>query len=215
MTETAKRGRPKTKTPRRANGEGSVMWDGNKQRWRAQVRIGQHPDGRPIYKQRFTLERDDAEQYRLDMLRQYRGAEIVGATPTLAVLAFDWLRLVNTRRAVSTRTNVESDVRRHIIDSKLGTLPVDRLTFVHVEQWLADMAAKGYRRPTITTYRKHLGQICRWAVKRRQMAANPVELAEMPSAITASTPRRTFTIAEAERFLAACRARTNRGVRSS
>lgn len=203
---TGGRGRPKARPAKRENGSGSITWDASKQRWRVELTVGRTADGRQIRKKRLIVDREEAEQVRLDMLRQYRGAEITGATPTLAQHAEDWLKLVNARRAPSTRTVVESDVRKHIIGGQLGHLVIDRLTYRHVEIWLADMRDQGFTHWTITTKKRTLSQILRWGVKRGLIGANPVQFAEMPANIRAGETKRAFTLDEASRFIAACQA---------
>lgn len=138
------------------------------------------------------------------MRRQQEVHGTTGAAPTVAEYAEQWLRKVNARRAISTRDNCEGDVRRHITTGTLAGLPLDRVTYEHVEAWLQQMQARRLKLDSILTYRKHLGQIFRWAVKRGLIGANPVEFAELPADIAESAPRITFSVEEAERFVATC-----------
>lgn len=202
------RGRPKAKAPERANGEGNIQFcAGRSKPWRVRLRVGSTPEGKGIVKGGYYADRDEANAELVLLRRQYTGITVVsGQILTVAELAEEWLETINAQRVVSTRTMVEADVRRHVTKGSLANLPVDKIGRRHVQAWLNDMRDRGFVKDTILTYRKHLNQICEWAIANEDtgMRVNPVSRAAMPANIKPTKKRTTFTLEEAERFVATC-----------
>jgi integrase len=149
---------------------------------------------------------EECEHKVWQLIERAQTHDLSKAPTTVSVLAEDWLAKVNTRtnRAVSTRANAEADVRRLIIGQAIGKHRVDRLTVQHVEAWLEAMARRGYKKPTMEMYRKHLHQIIDRGIALRMLTVNVVAMAEWPAEIEESRQHIAFTPEEATKFVEWC-----------
>jgi integrase len=83
----------------------------------------------------------------------------------------------------------------------VGRYRLDKLRPEHVEAWLESEAAAGKAKRTLELYRLTLGEILRWAEKRRLVSWNAARLAEMPVGARPPAEKRTLNEDEAQRLL--------------
>ena len=82
----------------------------------------------------------------------------------------------------------------------IGPLRVDRTSTERLEELFAAMATKGYATSTIDRNWNYLNQACQHALRARRTKTNPAAGVLLP-AVRPSTPRKSFTIEQAQRLL--------------
>ena len=82
----------------------------------------------------------------------------------------------------------------------IGPLRVDRTSTERLEELFAAMVPKGYATSTIDRNWNYLNQACQHALRARRTKTNPAAGVLLP-AVRPSTPRKSFTIEQAQRLL--------------
>ncbi len=186
---------------RRGSGEGTI-YQRSDGRWEGKVDAG-WSGGQRLRKSIYGRTRKEVADKLLAVLREQRdGRLVVGRAPTVGQYLGEWLRVVEPSVRAKTYTSYEGTVRLHISPS-LGRLRLDKLTPVHVHDWLRGKAATGLS-PRSVQYILHvlriaLGKAERWGLVTRNAAA----LVDGPR-----VPRRPASVLnpdEARRFLEAAR----------
>lgn len=188
----------------------TVRWNKAAGRWMAWVRF---PDG-----SRRKVERvDKADAQRdLDELLTLR-AQSVDPGPRREKLASfaevieAWFAegcpnvapTANSRHARVKSPNTVANARQLLGTSVLpviGPLRVDRTSTERLEELFAAMVTKGYATSTIDRNWNYLNQACQHALRARRTKTNPAAGVLLP-AVRPSTPRKSFTIEQAQRLL--------------
>ena len=114
-----------------------------------------------------------------------------------------WMTTVVASRVESDNTvaNYSAIVRRHL-QPGLGAVPLDGLTPERVDGFLASKAAAGLSKSYVGRMRTILADALSHAERRRLVRWNAAKQSIMPKC-EPTTPRRSFTVAEARMILAA------------
>lgn len=202
---------------RRGNGEGSIFFEEERNRWIGQISIADPGSGKRSRPKVTGKSRTEVAR----KLKELRDQEGVAASSsrvrTVGELLDLWFETAAAAKLGpgSTLDNYGSQIDKHI-KPKLGRLRLDKVTAEDIDRFLLSMAADGYSRSTLVKLRSVLRQAFRWGVKRRHISWDPAALAEMPSQLVfdAATPKqvrkaRALTPDEARRFVAATLGRRN------
>lgn len=188
--------------PKRANGEGTVRWDGNRQRWVGRVTIGFTADGRPIRPSFVEKKKADAER----RMKEAKAAVEVGLLPpdmrlTVGTYLQTWLASLPSSGRVSESTiaTYETRVRLYLMPA-VGHIKLRALTPFHVAQLLMDMRERGLATETQRLTRAVLRRALRVAEQQGLVERNVAAIADGPRTIS-SKEKRSLTEAQARSFL--------------
>lgn len=181
---------------RRARGEGTVLWDADRDRWRGRVYL----DGK-----RHTVSAKTKEEAARKL-----GAVIHGdpaerradKRATVKRILTDWsaAALPNRKLAPATRDGYAWAVDAWI--EVLGRRVAGDLTVEDVERALSRLQRKrALSKASMVKLRSVLSQAMTWAVRRRTIAKNPVDGCEVPRTSTALRELRTLSQAELRAIL--------------
>lgn len=162
----------------RENGEGSLYLDQSSGRWIAAVTVGVDENGRQIRRRASAKKRADAAAKLRKLLREADLAPAsAGAPRTLGGYLDGWLVDVEASRAFGTYESYRNAVEIHI-KPHLGTIPLRKLSPVHVQRWLTALADTGSRA------RQNAFRVLRTAlndaVRLRIVASNPTDSFNTP-----------------------------------
>lgn len=133
---------------------------GGEVRYRARVKHA----GREVATRVFVRKRD-AESWERDQVRSLHAGEWIDprrGRVTLAAIAPDWLRSLETLKRKSRRAH-ESAWRNHIAP-KFGAAPVASITGAQVSAWVGDLVASGLAPATAQRYLASLRSLLAFAV---------------------------------------------------
>lgn len=183
------------KAPPRPKGSGSIVAEKRNGRetgrWVGQLDITVG-GGKRRRKKVTGANRTEVEQ-KLHALRIKEGmnVDVSQRSPTVAELVDQWRGHGCPRPGGSRQGKAESTLQAlhrrlddHLVPA-IGRRRVDELRPEHVERWLADEAAKGYRHATILDYRGDVVQLLNWALGRRLVTWNVAQVAHVPEAADA------------------------------
>jgi integrase len=100
--------------------------------------------------------------------------------PTFKKLAEDWIKVKANKVRASTLEGYKGHLRHHFDDIK--DVPVNRITPVIVEHYLADKVYQGMNLSTLRRVTVTFNQIMKYAVRHNYTDYNPVRDAERPRA---------------------------------
>ena len=163
---------------KRGNGEGSVYFEPDRQKWCVSVKL---PDGK---RQRFRFETKQAANKKLREALQAKDHGLPVPTDRLTVGQYlsDWLeQTIKPGRRKGTYLRYEAAVRLHI-SPVLGKIPVARLGPQDVQRLQTALLAKGLGTKAIDLVRATLSGAMSQAVKFGLAVRNPVPLVDPPHA---------------------------------
>lgn len=180
---------------RRVRGEGTVYKDETRNRWVGQVWIA----GRRRKVSGMTQEEAAAKLGRLvhgDDSERHADRRV-----SVAKLLEDW-----QTKALPGRTLAPSTIEGHawaadLWRAELGKVRLADLDALTVETALARMARRGLGRASLIKARATLRQAIRWAARRRLVAHNAADAAELPPKAEGGRARRALTPDELARLL--------------
>jgi integrase len=189
----------KATSRRRANGQGSIWWSEERQRYVGQITVY---DAAGKAKRRTVMAKTQAELTdRLARLRSTVEATIDDPTNvTVARFLTYWLDdvLPLEQRAPATLRSYR-DVCRLYIDPHIGRVAVADLTPRHVQRMMAALTAKGYGGSTVSKARKTLARALKVAVRDGLVVRNVAALVD--GVAQPQTDRDSLTTEQAVRLL--------------
>ena len=101
---------------------------------------------------------------------------------TLGVFAAEWIdsTLAASDRKASTKAMYATMARQHIIGSKIGGEPLDKLRPSHIEAWKVELEHRGLSESTIRSAYTILRAVLDTAVRDRALAQNPAHAVRRP-----------------------------------
>jgi integrase len=101
---------------------------------------------------------------------------------TLAAFAAEWIdsTLAASDRKASTKAMYATMARQHIIGSKIGGEPLDKLRPSHIEAWKVELEHRGLSESTIRSAYTILRAVLDTAVRDRALAQNPAHAVRRP-----------------------------------
>lgn len=167
---------------RRGNHEGSKPIQRKDGRWQVALR---YIDAEGLAKrttvtagtQKEVRERAKEVRERLDKNQPPKDAKI-----TVAVFTREWIEstLEVSERKESTKALYRALATKHIAGSKLGAVPMDRMTPRRVDAWLADLRRAGLSQSSRRSIYIVLRSILDTAVRDKVIAENPAAKATRP-----------------------------------
>lgn len=89
--------------------------------------------------------------------------------------------LAHSDRKGSTKSMYATVARKHIVGSKLGAMPLNKVQPSHVEGWLAGLRGKGLSDSTVRSAYTILRSIFEAAVRDEELAKSPVAVVKRPT----------------------------------
>lgn len=187
---------------RRPPGDGSVYFVASRNRWCAQLDLGNKPTGGRARITRYAMtEREATKLLRLLQREQAQAADLTAARMTVAELVTKWLTdVAPLSQSAKTQSVSEGLSRCHVLPA-IGAMKVTEVTPDHVERALKDWIDKGLSRSTIMKCRNILTAAFRYAESRRIVSWNPAKLANLPPASATREPQER-TVLDAQQFAA-------------
>ena len=129
---------------KRSNGEGSLTYRKDRDRYEARLTTGRDAAGRPTRRTVTGKTRQIALERLGELKRQQSAGVTIGANATLEQFLNSWLTdvLPLGDTTAGTRASYESNVRLHIVPV-IGHVRLDKLTTAHVRQVLSKMQTNG------------------------------------------------------------------------
>ncbi len=161
---------------RRHNGEGNVRLraDGS---WECRITL----DGGRSKSFYGKTQKEVRTKLRAAQRLQEQGLDLSAVGKwTVASWLDHWLAQAIAQREVTTRTNYETIIRRHIKPG-LGKLPLSKLTAEHVEKWLTSLADKGVGVSSRQSALKRLRTALALAARRGHVMRNVASMVDMPA----------------------------------
>jgi integrase len=148
-------------------------------RWEVRGRVGGR--GSKSVRKRF-LRKEDAQRWATEQMRSKQ----LGGIVTVSKLTLDeygaaWWERAERELAPATLRSYKGVLRRHILP-RLGTVRISNLNPPTVARFQSDLRRGGVGTPTIRLAMAVVSAICRDAVERGEMHANPVRAIKKPSA---------------------------------
>lgn len=181
--------------PRRANGDGSVMWSEKRQRWIGRVSAGYRPDGKRRVITLSAKTKTEAQAKVRKALRDVESGQVADRAATVGDAALAWLDSGLPGRAPSTVDNRTSLVLTHIVPG-LGSRRLADLSAEDVDRWLQERSAI-LARSSLQRILSLLRQILRRAMARGLVHRNVAELCEPPTAGRPGRPSKSLTLDQA------------------
>jgi integrase len=190
---------------RRANGEGSIWWDANRQRYVGQISVRDDATGKPKRRTVFARTQDELQR-RLTALRASADATIDRPDHlTVARFLAHWVHevLPISGKRPNTIRNY-SEVVRLYINPSIGNLELADMKPRHVDSMTARLQGLGYAPSTVAKARKTLGFALKIAVRDGLVDRNVAAQSEAVAVPRQS--RSTLTPDEAGRLIATAKA---------
>jgi integrase len=189
-------------THRRANGEGSISFDRQKQRWVARALIP--ATGR--YRKVVRKSKSEAQAALRRLLADVEhGTVPVSGELTVKTVAERYRDRTLAGRAISPATrDREAWCVDRIIDA-LGPRELRSLTVSNVEEALDGMALDGLGRASLDKVKGTFARVLDGAIKRGELSVNVARHADLPPDADRTRPRRSLTAEEMRSFVRACR----------
>jgi len=172
--------KPRPKTKRRGNGEGSIYQRGDG-RWVGNVTVGRDAAGKRIRKVVYGKTKTEV-QAELSKLQSEKSAGTLTATSKQTVAAFLTYWLANCAKPTikaSTYANYESSIRLQITPN-IGGIALAKLRAAHVQGLYAKMTSDGCSPDTIRKAHCVLSMALKRAVKWNMASLNACADAEQP-----------------------------------
>lgn len=185
---------------RRANGEGSVSYDRQKERWVGRALL---PGGK--YRKVIRRSKSEAQAALRSLLADIEHGSIVddgGLTVRAVAERYRTRTLAGRDIAPATRERDSWAIGR-VIDA-LGPVHLKSLTVDHVEHALDMMASEGLRHASLVKVRGAFARVLDQAVKRGESTLNAARLADLPPGAMRTQRRRSLTAEQTRAFLQAC-----------
>lgn len=188
---------------RRANGEGSITFDAERERYIGRITVGRDESGRLIRKKFVGRTRTEVLR-RMDAARRSLDAGLPIANDRLTVADFlrSWTDALPGTVSEGTEHIYRSRVRLYLIPH-LGNIRLTKLTPAHVSDLLASMEAKGLSPET----RRHTRAILRRALRRAEqeglLTRNVAAIADGPK--LDRVQGRTLTVEQARALIETAR----------
>src|SRR5439155_10577308 len=148
-------------------------------RWEVRGRLGGR--GSNAVRRRFVL-KEDAQRWATEQMRSKQLGGIVTVSKlTLDEYGAEWWERAERELAPATLRGYKGVLRRHILPC-LRTVRLANLNPPAVARFQSDLRRTGVGTPTIRLAMAVLSAICRDAVERGEMYANPVRAIKKPSA---------------------------------
>jgi integrase len=166
----------------------------------AVIDFGRKPDGRR--NRRYVYARSKKEVLaKLKDARERADAGVASSPPTLGAFLETWMdTVIAARVGDNTEDNYRTVVVNHLIPG-LGRVRLDELTADQVDKFLADKALL-YSKSYVSRMRTILMDALNHALRRKLVSSNVATLSIMPKT-KAAAQRRSFSVAEAQKLLAA------------
>jgi integrase len=178
---------------KRPNGDGSVFFDGSRNRWVAMLSL---PDG--TRRKRTAIKKSDAHTL---LRKMHVDVDVDGGIcdqkSRFGDLSSLWCVKVLEARQMAPATRAAKRWALGRLDSELLRTRLVDLTPDRIEEALASMAADGLGRESLIKIRSVARQICKFGEGRDLMRKNPVPMVELPADLPASKEGRSLTEAQA------------------
>ncbi len=162
---------------RRANGEGSIVWEADRKRWK----VLWTENGQRRGPKRFTTKTEAAKFLRGVAGRVEVGLPGIDSSTAIASLAEQWQRTAPISQGVSTSSmRVYSSVLRLHVLPVVGDLPIKDLKPSNVVEVLASMEARGLSKSYQHQAHKVMSGIVKMAMADGLIARNPVASVAAP-----------------------------------
>ncbi len=167
---------------RRGNREGSNPRQRSDGRWQVHVRYTAE-DGlskrTTVYGKTASEARDKAGEVRARLNAHLPARDVKATLDTFAV---EWIgsALAASDRKPTTKAMYAGMTRKHIVGSRLGALPLDRLRPMHVEAWVVALRGKGLSESTVRSAYTILRAVLDTAVRDGALARNPAAAVKRP-----------------------------------
>lgn len=190
---------------KRANGEGSIFWNEQRQRFEGMLDLGRSADGKRQRRKVTGATRTEVG----DKLKALRaevdaGMATAGKDMTVAELLDRWITEVLPTRVDEGTVDSYTWAAENHLKPGLGARPLRKLTPEDVEAFLKAKATT-LSRASLVRIRAVLGQALRWAEKRSYVMRNVASLADLPASAKPAKEGRALTVEEAHRLLAQIR----------
>jgi integrase len=148
-------------------------------RWASRGRVGGR--GSRSFNKRF-LRKEDAVRWDTEQTRKKQlGGLVMSSDMTLDEYGVGWWKRAVQELAVSTARNYEGVLGRHVLP-RLGSVRLSDLTPPVVSRFQSELRSAEVGKATIRLAMSVLSAICRDAVERGEMVANPVQAVKKLSA---------------------------------
>lgn len=201
----------KSKKTRRGHNEGSIYQvksGPQKGLWRGSVWLGYGVNGKP--KRRYVSGKTRGEVSRTvsRLLEEQRtGSLSESASPTLSVFLDQWLEdVIKPGRKARTHDSYSIVVNKHIKPA-LGRHKLNKLTVIHVQQWINALHKQGMNPSRLRDCRAILRTALNQAIRLGVLSKNVVPRTELPVPSSPRDPSKAnpLTPAEAAAFLRAAK----------
>lgn len=186
---------------RRGNGEGTVYYDANRERWVGQADGGVNPSTGKRRRVKVVGRAGESKSSVAARLRE-RLSDIrpAGAPSTVGELCELWLeRAAPKRKSDKSMLTDRRLVEMHVLP-RFASTRLDALTVEDIEAWL-DGLSTGLARSTVVKIKGQLAMAFDFGIRRRHIGWNPARLAEMPSGGESRREGRALTGPEARALL--------------
>lgn len=188
---------------RRGNGEGTVYFDTDRERWVGQADAGLNPITGKRRRVKVVGQPGESKSAVASRLRN-RIFELSTQNPsaprTVGELVAAWRsRTAPKRRSVTTLAMTDSLISNHI-EPVFGSIPVGALTVEDVEVFL-DARAGSHAKSTLEKLRTILAQSYDFGVRRRHVSWNPARIAELPPGASTKRVGRALSATESRALL--------------
>ena len=181
---------------KRANHEGNITYRKKEKRWKGEIMVGYHDDGRPrrisVYgkTRAVVLEKLDA------IKRDLKDDIAVVGIPTFRQLSELWkskLRVSNV-----TRAQYEYILKR--ILAEFGSCKVTEITPDDIEEFMLKLAGENYSASYLNKVQMIMNKIFKLAKKRKAIRQNPMDDVDSVDACVEEKKREYFTLEEIQKL---------------
>jgi integrase len=184
---------------KRGQGEGSLFWSEERQRWAAMASLGYDASGKRVRKVAYGRTKTEARSKLRELIRDIEDGLAVGSDRyTVADAVREWLDHGLTKAGESTRRMNRYLAETHIIPF-LGARRLRALSATEVDRWLADRA-EFLSTSTLRKLHSALNRAVRRAMARDKVKRNVVDLCSVPQG-RQGRPSRALTLAQASAIL--------------
>ena len=191
-------------TARRSHGDGSVFYEPDRGRWVGLVTLPADGTGKRRRAKVVASTKTEARRKLAELRRAADDGLPTGhGGITVAVLLDQWMATAVPARSRVRSPNTVDNYRwaiGHVVPA-IGAKTLRALAPEDVERLLVDLAQRGMARSTVQRVRLVLVTALRWAQRRRLVAWNAAELAELPLIERAPKDGRSLTVDEASALL--------------
>lgn len=196
---------------KRSNGEGTLYYDKDRDRWVVEVVTGRKSNGRPDRRRRTASTRKEAEKIRRDLVSAVEaGLAVPDGSRTVQGWLDYWFAEIRPNEVSPETLNRDAYLARLHLYPALGSRRLKDLQPEHVEKVLKAKAAAGYARSTVDRIKCVLRMGLAEAERRGEVSRNVATLVRTPKG--AQKEGRALTVEQARSLLDALEGHSRRAL---